>query len=266
MRQGSANAPSHWNTDSPVPYRIRGADIQAVEFFLRPGQSVIAEPGTFLCSAGGIEGININWGKRLIDPLIRKWSGESSILQEFVCSPGSNASLILGAPQVGQVVRMRVCPGRSVICQRGAFIAASGDIQLGLAFTRRVRAGLFGGQGILFQRLDAPSGTAGGDVFLHGLGFVVDRHLASHTLMRVSTNNILAFEDTVGYDVQLSGGFLTLVLGGQGAFLSQLEGPGRVLVQSIDHDALTQNLRHSGKRRRKGRGKSTAAESGAESA
>lgn len=227
---------SPWFTDGPVPFRILGEDVQEVEFVLEPGQRITLQPNTFVCAAGGVSSLGITWGRRLMDPFYRRWSGEAAVLQEILCEH-EPARVVLGAQQIGRIIRMKVTPDRGVIAQRGAFIAATGSVDLGIAFTSRLRAGLFGRQGIVFQRI-----TGEGDVFLHALGTVNDWVLPPGKIARVSTNNILAFDASVGYDVQFSGGALTLLFGGQGFFLSQLEGPGRIVIQSIDHDAFTTTL------------------------
>lgn len=233
---------STWFTDGPVYFRILGEDIQEVEFVMEPGQRIMLQPQTFVGAVGGVKSLGINWGRRLLDPLFRRWSGESAVLQEIICED-EPARVVLGANQFGRIVRLKVAPNRPINAQRGAFIAATGRIDLGIAVTRRLRAGLFGGQGIVFQHI-----SGDGDVFLHAMGTVNDWILPPEKIARFSTNNILAFDASVGYDVQLSGGAMTLLFGNQGLFLSQLEGPGRIVTQSLDHGALGQTLIRQGRR------------------
>jgi uncharacterized protein (AIM24 family) len=217
------------SVDGRVRFAIRGGSIQTIEFLLPQGASIVAQPDAFLYAAGGVRRIGINWGRRLSDPIIRRWSGEAPILSSIECE-GELARVGLAAPHhLGEMVHYALTPGHSLVCQRGSFVAGIGDLSLSIAFTRRVRAGFFGGQGVVFQRI---SGT--GDVFLHGLGKVSQFDVMPGRKMLVSTKNILCFEGSVGYDVQLSGGFLSMALGGQEFFLSQLQGPGRVCVQSMD--------------------------------
>jgi uncharacterized protein (AIM24 family) len=220
-----------WIMNGPVPFRIRGSDIQTAEFSLAPGDRITLQPHCFLLGAGGVRDINVNFGTRLRDPILRIWSGESGVLQEIVCE-GEPGVVVLGAPQLGRIIRLPIRDGRSLICQRGAFIASTGQIDISVAITGRVRAGLFGGSGAVFQRL-----TGHGDVFLHSRGSVIDWRIPESRVVRVSTHNILAFEDTIGYDVQLSGSMFSLMFNKQGLFLSQLEGPGRILVQSMSIEA-----------------------------
>ena len=227
-----------WDRSGPLPFRLRGDDLQTVEFLLQPDQHLMCEPHAFVCARGGITGINVTWG-RLLDPLLRRWAGEAAILQDIQCHarPGT---VVLGAPRLGRIVRLPVTPGHGILCQRGAYMASTGDIHLSVAFTRRLSAGLFGGQGIVFQHL-----TGNGDVFLHGMGSVIDWTVGTNESIRVSTHHLLAFEESVGYEIQFAGGPATLLAGGQGLFLSLLHGPGRVIVQSVDPNAIAAYRRGS---------------------
>lgn len=233
---------SPWYTDGPVYFRILGEDIQEVEFLMEPGQRIMLQPDTFVAAVGGVRSLGVTWGRSLLDPVLRRWSGEAAVLQEIVCED-EPARVILGAGQFGRIVRLKVTRDRPIFAQRGAFVAASGTIDLGIAVTARLRAGLFGGQGIVFQRISGE-----GDVFLHALGTVNDWILPKGKIARCSTNNILAFDASVGYDVQFAGGAMTLLFGSQGFFLSQLEGPGRVITQSLDHGAFVNTLVKHNKR------------------
>lgn len=226
---------SPWLGWGGVPYRIHGVDLQAVEFLLPEHSRLVFQPNTFICGAG-IDQLHISWGNSILDPFRRTWSGEKAVLQQVV-PQGQPAQVYIGGMQIGRVIPILVTPTRPVICQRGAFLAGLGDLTISVAFTRRMRAGLFGKQGLVFQRV-----TGNGVLFVHAAGVVVDWTLPDDRVVRVSTNNILAFDATVGYDVQFSGGVMALMFGGQGAFLSQLQGPGRVLVQSIDQNTL---LKHA---------------------
>jgi uncharacterized protein (AIM24 family) len=219
-----------WDAGGPVPFRIHGSEEQVVELLLRPGQRVICQPDSFLVGGGGVRGVGINWGRRLLDPIVRTWSGEAGILQEFACQGEPARVFFSKTNALGRILHIRLRPGRSVVCQRGAFLVGTGNIDHGVAFARRLRAGLFGRQGFVFQKL-----SGDGDVFLQVQGTYIELSLEENRKVMVSTNNVLAFESSVGYDMQLSGGLLSLLSAQQGLFLSQLEGIGTVYVQSLDH-------------------------------
>ena len=216
-----------WYTDGPIPFRVRGSDIQTVEFLMGQGDRLMLQPHTFL--AGTVAEIGVSMGRRLRDPFLRRWSGESIIMQEIRCKEAAGW-VVLGAQQIGKIARVSITKGQSLICQRGAFIAAAGEIHIGVAFTSRLRAGLFGGQGMVFQRL-----TGEGDVFLHAVGSLLHTYLPEGRMLRINPHHILAFESSVGYDVQFAGRMATLLFGQQ-TLLDQLQGPGRVLIQSMTLD------------------------------
>jgi len=68
----------------------------------------------------------------------------------------------------------------------------------------------------------------------------------------VDTGCIVAFEETVDYDIQLAGGIKTALFGGEGLFLATLTGPGRVVIQSMTLNKLRRELapgRHGGDER-----------------
>lgn len=237
----SQDAATPWVETGPVPYRIHGHDIQSVEFAVAVGARVLIQPNSFLCGAGGVDQLHVSWGRRLLDPVRRTWAGEQGVMQQVVGAERP-ARVVVGGAQFGKIIAVPVRPGRQLICQRGALLAATGEIDISVAFTRRLRVGLLGRQGVVFQRL-----SGDGEVFLHAAGMVVDWTIPDDSVVRSSTNNILAFEDSVGYDLQFSGGLMTLMFGGQGMFLSQLQGPGRVLIQSVDQNVLFKSVASSPK-------------------
>ena len=88
-------------------------------------------------------------------------------------------------------------------------------------------SGFFGGEGFILQKLSG-AGTA----FLEVGGSSVEKMLAPGEALRVDTGNVVAFEGTVGYEVETVRGGMNIFLGGEGLFLTRLIGPGRVILQT----------------------------------
>ncbi len=75
------------------------------------------------------------------------------------------------APYPGKIIPVDLRNhGRCVLCQKDAFLAAAKGISMGIAFTRKLGAGLFGGEGFILQKLEGDGMT-----FLHAGGTVVER-------------------------------------------------------------------------------------------
>jgi uncharacterized protein (AIM24 family) len=115
----------------------------------------------------------------------------------------------------------------SFICQKGAFLCAENSVQLDVEFTKRVSSGLFGGEGFILQKL-----SGSGMAFLEIDGNKVIKDLAPGEVLKVDTGNLVAFENTVSYEIEMVKGGMNIFLGGEGLFLTRLVGPGRVVLQT----------------------------------
>jgi hypothetical protein len=58
----------------------------------------------------------------------------------------------------------------------------------------------------------------------------------------VDTGCIVAFDESVTYDIQFVGGIKTAIFGGEGLFLATLTGPGHVVIQSMTLEKLRREL------------------------
>lgn len=106
-----------------------------------------------------------------------------------------------------------------------------------IALVKRLGAGFFGGEGFILEQLTGP-----GTVFIHAGGDFVEFTLAAGESLQIDTGCIVAFEETVDYDIQLAGGIRTALFGGEGLFLATLTGPGRVIVQSLTLQKMRREL------------------------
>ena len=53
---------------------------------------------------------------------------------------------------------------------------------------------------------------------------------------------MVAFDESVQYDVQFAGGIKTGIFGGEGLFLATLTGPGKALIQTMTLSKLRREL------------------------
>jgi len=73
-----------------------------------------------------------------------------------------------------------------------------------------------------------------GMVFLELDGSIVEIDLQPGQRIKIDTGNIAFFEANVKYDVVTVKGFTNILFGGEGLFLSVLEGPGKIWLQSLN--------------------------------
>jgi uncharacterized protein (TIGR00266 family) len=118
--------------------------------------------------------------------------------------------------------------GETILAQRDAFIAAMGDVDVSIAFQKRLGGGFFGGEGFILEKISGE-----GVVFIHAGGDLSSFELEPGESMRVDTGSVVAWDDGIDYDVQFVGGIRSAVFGGEGLFLTSLTGPGTVIVQTM---------------------------------
>ena len=124
-----------------------------------------------------------------------------------------------------------------MLCQKDSFLCAVGDIDLSIAFTRRIGAGFFGGEGFILQKIEGQ-----GKVFMHSGGTIVPMQLAAGEQLKVDTGCLVALDATVDYDIVRVGGIKTSLFGGEGLFFAALRGPGRVWLQTLPFSRLADRI------------------------
>jgi uncharacterized protein (TIGR00266 family) len=221
-----------------VDYKIHGDDMQFVEIELDPQEAVVAEAGGMMFMDDGIAmetvfgdgsqkntgimGALLGAGKRLL-------TGESLFMTVFQNQGAGKRRVAFGAPYPGKIIPVHLRDiGGELIAQKDSFLCAAKGVSVGIAFQKRLGAGIFGGEGFIMQRL-----TGDGWAFVHAGGTLYERSLAPGELVRVDTGCIVGFQPTVDYDIQFVGGIKSALFGGEGLFFATLRGPGKVWLQSL---------------------------------
>jgi len=175
----------------------------------------------------GFIGALVGAGKRLL-------TGESLFMTVFHNEGNGKRVAAFGAPYPGKIQPVHLAEvGGELICQKDSFLCAAKGVSIGIAFTKRFGAGLFGGEGFIMQRL-----TGDGWCFVHAGGTLEEKVLAPGEQLRVDTGCLVALQPSVTYDIQLVGGVKTALFGGEGLFFATLTGPGRVWLQSLPFSRL----------------------------
>jgi uncharacterized protein (TIGR00266 family) len=220
-----------------IDYRIIGDDMQLVEVELDPSEGVRAEAGTMIYMADGIR-MQTDTGGGIFKGFKRMVSGESFFITTFVHDGTGKSQVAFAAPYPGKIVPIDLDKkGGAFLCQKDAFLCADASVEIEVAFSKRLGAGLFGGEGFILQRL-----VGSGWTFVHAGGTVVERELREGQTLRVDTGCIAAFSESVDYDIEFVGGFKNALFGGEGLFLATLSGPGTVYLQSLPFARLADRI------------------------
>ncbi len=229
-----------------VDYEIFGNDMQVVEVELDRGETIIAEAGamnwmeddiTFEAKMGdgsspegGLMGKLIGAGKRAL-------SGESLFLTHFTNHNSNKRKVAFAAPYPGHILPIDLAEiGGVLTCQKDAFLCAALGTELNIAFSRKLGAGFFGGEGFILQSL-----RGDGMAFIHAGGSVVKKEL-NNDIIRVDTGCLVAFTAGVEYDIEMTKGLKSMFFGGEGLFLATLQGTGTVYLQSLPFSKLADRI------------------------
>src|SRR5687767_8622729 len=229
-----------------VDFKIFGDDMQFVEVELDPQEAAIAEAGGMMYMDDGIEmetifgdgaqptglmGSLMGAGKRLL-------TGESLFMTVFQNRGAGKKHVAFGAPYPGKIVPVHLAEiGGELIAQKDSFLCAAKGVAIGIAFNKKIGAGLFGGEGFIMQRLQGD-----GWAFVHAGGTIMQKQLGMGEVLRVDTGCIVAFQPTVQFDIQYVGKIKSALFGGEGLFFATLKGPGHVWLQSLPLSRLADRI------------------------
>jgi uncharacterized protein (TIGR00266 family) len=229
-----------------IDYKIIGDDLQAVLITLDSGERVVAEAGTMMFMQDGIRMETTldpnDQGGGMVGKLLggakRALSGDSFFMTTFTNDVRVPRQVGFAAVTPGKIhpVDLKDWNGR-IIAQRDAFLCAPRGINVSVAFSKRLGAGFFGGEGFILQRIEGD-----GLVFLHASGTLYEMDLAGGEKVRVDTGCLVAFSDTVDYDIEMVSGVKTALFGGEGLFFATLTGPGKVILQSMPFSRLADRI------------------------
>ena len=220
--------------------------MQVVSIELDPQETVIAEAGvmnwmdpeiSFEAKMGdgsqpdkGLLGKLLDGGKRLI-------TGESLFITHFTNMGAGKKEVSFAAPYPGKIIPVDLTKlNGEILCQKDAFLCAAKGTEVSIAFTKRLGAGFFGGEGFILQRL-----RGDGLAFLHAGGTVVQKELNNQSIL-IDTGCIVGFTSGLDYSIERAGNLKSMFFGGEGLFLAKIQGTGKVYLQSLPFSRLADRI------------------------
>ncbi len=227
-----------------LDYKIIGDDFQYVEIYLDRDETVMAEAGAFMymtkdivmethLGTGGNKGIFgkiMSAGKRLI-------TGESLFVTTFTQKGKGKGIVAFSSPIPGKIIPITLSEIGSIICQKDAYLCSTTDVDISIAFTKKLGAGLLGGEGFILEKL-----VGDGIVFCNASGTIAEINLGPDDELKIDTGCIVAFTESVDYDIKFVGNIKSAFFGGEGLFFAVLKGPGKVYLQTLPFSRLAKRI------------------------
>ena len=209
-----------------MKYRIIGNTMPAVEIlFDHPGESVFTQSGGMSWMSDGVS-MATNARGGLMKGLGRMFAGESLFMATYTAQKAGSI-IAFASTSAGQIYTLDVTATGGMICQKGAFLCAQDSVDIDITFTKKFSSGFFGGEGFILQDIHGK-----GLAFLEVDGDLIERTLAPGEVLKVDTGNVVAFDRTVDYEIEMIRGAANIFFGGEGLFITKLTGPGRVILQT----------------------------------
>lgn len=218
-----------------IAYEIEHSPAYAsLRIDLKANQSILVESGAMAAMDSWIK-MKSKVRGGLMKGIGRMLSGESLFLSEFTAQekPGQ----LYLSPGVPGDVQHYYLNGNGLMIQSSGFVAASPTVEIDTQF--QGFKGFFSGESLFLLRA-----TGMGDIWFSSYGAIAEILVTSDYV--VDTGYIVAFEDTLNYNIEMLGGLSfkglrTGILGGEG-LVCRFSGRGRLWIQSRELFALVNFL------------------------
>ncbi|HOE56292.1 MAG TPA: AIM24 family protein [Bacillota bacterium] len=244
-------------------YKIVGNAMQQVVVELDAGQIMYSEAGKFLWKTDNIKfetSFNVSDKKghfeeksgggafgKFMDTAVsvgkRKLAGESAAFQVFSITSGQNGLVTFAQTIPGEIAALNVEDFGVLYVQKDGFLAAENTVDFDIALTKKVGAGMFGGEGFILEKFSDK-----GTLFIGACGNFIELNPVDYGgKIQIDTGALVAFDKNIDYDIEWVGKSVgdvakNLLFGGEGLFLANLSGNGKVILQSMNITSLSRTL------------------------
>ncbi len=202
-------------------------DFAMVNVRLKAGEQLFAEPSAMATMDPGIE-LKAGLKGGLKRSLGRALGGESLIMNTFTAQDGPG-EVALAPGCAGDVAHHRL-DGAGLLIQRGAYLAHGQDVEVTGSW--QGARGFFSGEGLILLKA-----SGNGDIFFNSYGAITAIDVKDDFRFIVDSGYIVAFEDTLTYEVSVLAGLRpgstvkSFLFGGEG-LVCRFSGTGRLWIQT----------------------------------
>jgi uncharacterized protein (AIM24 family) len=158
--------------------------------------------------------------------LKRALGGGQLFLTEYT-APASGGFVAFAAQLPGVIRELRIDAADQFMVQSGSYMASTPDVEVSVGIQKRLGAGLFGGAGVVFQKLSG-SGTA----WVQLAGEIVEYDLQPGQSMLIHPGHLALFRAEMSLEFASVRGVKNKLFG-DSLLLAEIAGPGHVWLQSM---------------------------------
>ena len=218
-----------------MEYEIKGGSFPIVECTLKKGESMITQSGSMCWMDKDISmETSTNGG---LGKVVGRLFTNEKLFQNIYTALKDDVKISFGTCVPGAIMAIKLTNGESIVCQKSAFLASYGNIELSTFFNKKIGVGLFGGEGFIMQKISGE-----GIVFIEIDGSSMEYELKEGEQMTLSTGYLVSMAETCSIDIQTVKGIKNILLGGEGLFNTTITGPGKIIVQTMPLARLANSI------------------------
>jgi uncharacterized protein (AIM24 family) len=214
---------------------VKGSTLPILEMILDPGEFIISTHGELSWMTPNIQlsqttatGGQPGGGGGGLMGALKRVAGGGSLFQTRYEAVNGQGMVVFAAKVPGRIFPVEVTQAGGYSVHRHGWVCGTPGIVPTVGFQQSFSGGLWGGDGFILQRLEG-QGTA----WVELSGEITMYDLAPGQTLLVHPGHVGMFQDGVSFTVQRIQGFRNRFLGGDGAHLAVLTGPGKIWLQSM---------------------------------
>lgn len=218
-----------------MKYEIKGSPFPAAICYLEAGEQLITEGGGMSWMSPNIK-METTTNGGLGKAIGRAFSNEK-MFQNRYTSVGSNGMISLTSSFPGEIKAIELNQGDEIICQKSSFLASTPGVNMSVFFRKKLSTGLFGGEGFIMQKF-----SGSGLLFIEIDGTPIEYDLQAGEQIVIDTGHLVMMSSSCKMDVKTISGMKNILFGGEGIFNTVVEGPGKIILQTMPVTRLAGTL------------------------
>jgi len=209
---------------------ITGTTMPVLQITLSAGEAIVAEGGDVAWLTPGMDmdtstahGSGGQGG--FLTGLKRVLGGAQLFLTRYTAPTGGRIAFTAQLP--GTIREIAIDSDDHFLIQSGSYTASTPGVEVSVAFQKKLGAGIFGGAGVVFQKLSG-DGTA----WVQLAGDVTEYELAAGESLLIHPGHLAMYRAEMGLEFASVKGVRNKFFG-DSLFLAELHGPGHVWLQSM---------------------------------
>ncbi len=201
-------------------------DFSCIKIELQDGERIMAEAGAMIAMSPAIH-IQTSARGGAFGSLKRSFLGGESFFMNTFTAEGASGEIYFSPPTSGDAWSLDI-DNHAYILSTGAYICSTPGIELDSKWGG-ARA-FFSGEGLFFLKA-----AGNGTLFFSSFGAIHEIDVTGEYI--VDTGHIVAFEESLQYNIEKVGGLKSLFLSGEG-LVCRFTGNGRLYVQTRNQNSF----------------------------